>query len=128
MDDISLLQPVSVHPVELLRTPNMRKKTCLLTFIFLVNSIVYTGLSYMSANLGVSDYLAFAISGLVEAPSCILAWYAMEKWGRRYSILITMIVVGMCCVGNVFVPDGIVSLIYSSVHYILRVMHFYRIF
>lgn len=95
----------NVHPMRLLRTSNMRKKTLLITLIWMANSVVYTGLSYMSANLGISDYLAFAISGLVEAPSCLLAWYAMEKWGRRWTTFITMLIVGLCCIGNVLVPE-----------------------
>ena len=35
----------------------------------LVNAIVYNGLSFYSANLGVNSYLGFFISAAVEVPT-----------------------------------------------------------
>lgn len=89
----------------LIQTPNMRKKTTIITFNWLSNAVVYNGLSYMCANLGVSDYLAFFISGLVEIPSYIIVWYAMQRWGRRWSLIITQLIGGFACVSTMFVPE-----------------------
>ena len=63
--------------LELLRYPNMRRKFCILTFLWLANSVAYNGLSYNSANIGVSDTLAFFINAIVEAPAYVLTWWAM---------------------------------------------------
>lgn len=100
------LQTQTVNPMKLWLTPNLRKKTILLSIIWWIVNIVYWSLSYLSVNMNINDYLAFSLSGLVEIPSCLVAWYAMEKWGRRWTILITMSLVGACCVANGFVPEG----------------------
>ncbi|GAB6032575.1 hypothetical protein CHUAL_011464 [Chamberlinius hualienensis] len=92
-------------PFVLYKTPNMRKKMLLINLIWVINAIVYHMLSYMSAKLGVSDYLAFALLGLVETPSCLLSWWAMQRWGRRLTTFVAMLVVGIVCMANGFVPE-----------------------
>ena len=72
----------------------------------LVNAIVYNGLSFYSANLGVNSYLGFFISAAVEVPSYFMGWYAMDKWGRRRILFFTMVtggISGICCI---LVPIG----------------------
>lgn len=92
--------------LELLRYPNMRRKFCILTFLWLANSVAYNGLSYNSSNLGVSDTLAFFINAIVEAPAYILTWWAMGKWGRRWPVCLTMLLGGLACCCCMLVPEG----------------------
>ena len=71
-----------------------------------MNAIVYNGLSFYSANLGVNSYLGFFISAAVEVPSYFMGWYAMDKWGRRWILFATMVtggISGICCI---LVPIG----------------------
>ena len=71
-----------------------------------MNAIVYNGLSFYSANLGVNSYLGFFISAAVEVPSYFMGWYAMDKWGRRWILFFTMVtggISGICCI---LVPIG----------------------
>ena len=92
--------------LELMRLPNMRRKFCILTFLWLANSVAYNGLSYNSSNLGVSDTLAFFINAIVEAPAYILTWWAMGRWGRRWPVCLTMLLGGLACCCCMFVPEG----------------------
>lgn len=92
--------------LELMRYPNMRRKFCILTFLWLANSVAYNGLSYNSANLGVSDTLAFFINAIVEAPAYVLTWWAMGRWGRRWPVCLTMLLGGLACCCCMFVPEG----------------------
>ena len=86
--------------------PNIRKKFLIITFSWTANAIVYNGLSYNATDLGVSDYLAFFISAVVEVPSYFIVMYTMERWGRRLSLCATMLLGGLACVSCILVPKG----------------------
>ncbi|KAJ8673336.1 hypothetical protein QAD02_004598, partial [Eretmocerus hayati] len=99
---------ISATPMDLLTNPNIRKKFFILAFDWVANAVVYNGLSYNTTNLGVSDYLAFFIGGVVEIPSYIVTWYAMDRIGRRWVLCMTMMLGGVACVSCMFVPEDAV--------------------
>ncbi|KAK9305048.1 hypothetical protein QLX08_003746 [Tetragonisca angustula] len=100
--------PPAATPMDLIRNPNIRKKFFILAFDWVANAVVYNGLSYNATNLGVSDYLAFFIGGLVEIPSYVITWYAMDRLGRRWVLCLTMLLGGVACVSCMFVPEDAV--------------------
>ncbi|XP_076629444.1 organic cation transporter 1 [Colletes latitarsis] len=100
--------PPAATPMDLVRNPNIRKKFFILAFDWVANAVVYNGLSYNTTNLGVSDYLAFFIGGLVEIPSYVITWYAMDRLGRRWVLCLTMLLGGVACVSCMFVPEDAV--------------------
>ncbi|XP_014219126.1 organic cation transporter 1-like [Copidosoma floridanum] len=106
--DSRLQQSISATPMDLLTNPNIRKKFFILAFDWVANAVVYNGLSYNTTNLGVSDYLAFFIGGVVEIPSYIVTWYAMDRLGRRWVLCMTMLLGGVACVSCMFVPEDAV--------------------
>ncbi|XP_076239477.1 organic cation transporter 1 [Calliopsis andreniformis] len=106
--DEERLPPAGATPMDLIRNPNIRKKFFILAFDWVANAVVYNGLSYNATNLGVSDYLAFFIGGLVEIPSYVITWYAMDRLGRRWVLCLTMLLGGLACVSCMFVPEDAV--------------------
>ncbi|XP_023287822.1 organic cation transporter 1 isoform X5 [Orussus abietinus] len=100
--------PPSATPMDLITNPNIRKKFLILAFDWVANAVVYNGLSYNTTNLGVSDYLAFFIGGIVEIPSYVITWYAMDRIGRRWVLCLTMLLGGLACVSCMFVPEDAV--------------------
>ncbi|XP_029674621.1 carcinine transporter-like isoform X3 [Formica exsecta] len=100
--------PSSATPMDLITNPNIRKKFFILAFDWVANAVVYNGLSYNTTNLGVSDYLAFFIGGIVEIPSYFITWYAMDRLGRRWVLCVTMMLGGLACVSCMFVPEDAV--------------------
>ncbi|EZA57336.1 hypothetical protein DMN91_002573 [Ooceraea biroi] len=98
--------PPSATPMDLITNPNIRKKFFILAFDWVANAVVYNGLSYNTTNLGVSDYLAFFIGGIVEIPSYFITWYAMDRLGRRWVLCVTMLLGGLACVSCMFVPEA----------------------
>ncbi|XP_051168668.1 organic cation transporter 1-like isoform X1 [Leptopilina boulardi] len=100
--------PPSATPMDLITNPNIRKKFFILAFDWVANAVVYNGLSYNTTNLGVSDYLAFFIGGIVEIPSYVITWYAMDRIGRRWVLCLTMLLGGLACVSCMFVPEDAV--------------------
>lgn len=44
--------------------------------------------------------------GIVEIPSYIITWWAMDRFGRRSVLCITMLLGGLACVSCMFVPES----------------------
>lgn len=91
--------------VDLLRTPNMRKKSLIMFFEWFVASLVYYGLSLNTAALVGDEYVNFVLSGAVEIPGYILCVFTMNYLGRRLSLALTMILAGVACVGAGFIQN-----------------------
>eukprot|EP00057_Strongylocentrotus_purpuratus_P021880 XP_011676354.1 PREDICTED: organic cation transporter protein [Strongylocentrotus purpuratus] len=86
----------------------MRLRTISLICIWMVNSMVYNGLSLNSSNLGTNDYLAFAISAGVEIPAFIMDVFIIEYFGRKPSLIFCMLLGGVACVSTAFITPGVV--------------------
>ncbi|CAK1591347.1 unnamed protein product [Parnassius mnemosyne] len=104
-DDQELQEDCKASILDLFRYPNIRKNFFILTFDWLSLGVIYNGLSYNTSNLGVNDYLAFFIGGVVELPSYIIAWHCMERFGRRWVLCIFMCIGGLACLSCVLVPE-----------------------
>lgn len=89
---------------DLFRYPNLRRKSILLFFNWLVNSGTYYGLSWHVANLGGNDYINFLISGLVEVPAYTFLIFTLNRWGRKIILCGCMLVSGVALLGILFVP------------------------
>ena len=64
--------------------------------------MVYYGLGLSTSNLGVDDYLASVISGVIEFPSYVYCITAMQYVGRRINLSGNMLVGGVACVITAF--------------------------
>ncbi|XP_071954784.1 organic cation transporter protein-like [Antedon mediterranea] len=92
--------------VDLFRTPNLRKKSLNLFYNWMVNSLVYYGLSLGTSNMGVNDYLAMFVSGAVELPAVVFCLLTASRFGRGRTISFVMIVGGLACFATVFLEKG----------------------
>lgn len=84
--------------LNLLRTPNMRKKTLNLYFCWFVNSFIYFGLSLNTNDLGGNPFINFFIAGAIEFPAYIVSIFIIRIFGRRKPQMATMVIGGMACV------------------------------
>ncbi|XP_003706502.1 organic cation transporter protein [Megachile rotundata] len=96
----------SYGAVDLLKTPNLRKKTLNVCLNWFANSIVYYGLSLNSGNLVGNPFLMLFLSALVELPAYILICLVMDRTGRRCLVSSFMLVGGVCCILASTIPTG----------------------
>ncbi|KAG7207391.1 hypothetical protein KM043_009046 [Ampulex compressa] len=89
---------------DLFRYPNLRRKSILLFFNWLVNSGTYYGLSWHASNLGGNDYVNFVISGLVEVPAYTFLIFTLNRWGRKIILCGCMLLSGIALLATLFVP------------------------
>lgn len=67
---------------------------------------MFYGLSLNSTNLNGNKYLNFILVCLVEIPGLSLAWIAMNKIGRRWSLGGSLLICAVMCVAGSFVTIG----------------------
>ncbi|XP_017009273.2 organic cation transporter protein [Drosophila takahashii] len=103
-DELTASQPAATV-FDLLRYPNLRRKTLLIFFDWFVNSGVYYGLSWNTNNLGGNQLVNFMISGAVEIPGYVLLLFTLNRWGRRSILCGTMMIAGVSLLATIFVPS-----------------------
>ncbi|XP_054091844.1 organic cation transporter protein [Zeugodacus cucurbitae] len=94
----------AVSVFDLLRYPNLRRKTLLIFFDWFVNSGTYYGLSWNTNALGDNMLLNFVISGAVEIPAFTFLLFTLNRWGRRTILCGCMLVAGCALLLTIFVP------------------------
>eukprot|EP00057_Strongylocentrotus_purpuratus_P023296 XP_011677770.1 PREDICTED: organic cation transporter protein-like [Strongylocentrotus purpuratus] len=93
--------------VDLFRTRTACLRTLNLIFSWMVNVMVYNGLSLNTSNLGVNDYVAFTISGAVEIPAYLLTIFTVEYFGRKPSLVTLVLLGGVACLTTAAIPEGV---------------------
>ncbi|CAG0912734.1 unnamed protein product [Notodromas monacha] len=91
--------------MDLFLTPNMRKKTLLVTFNWFANETAYVGLSYYGPAMGDNEYMSFFLSSLVEIPSYLACWFLMDVLGRRWPMSVAMMIGGVAAIFTVAIPE-----------------------
>ncbi|XP_066583217.1 organic cation transporter protein isoform X2 [Prorops nasuta] len=89
---------------DLFRYPNLRRKSILLFFNWLVNSGTYYGLSWHASDLGGNDYINFLISGFVEVPAYTFLIFTLNRWGRKIILCGCMLISGISLLATLIIP------------------------
>ncbi|XP_071816093.1 organic cation transporter protein-like isoform X3 [Apostichopus japonicus] len=92
---------------DLFKSKDLRFKIPNIVFNWMINALVYFGLSLSTSSLGGNNYVAFFISGAVEIPAYLLSIPAIESsLGRRGSIVLFEVIGGAACILTAFTPLG----------------------
>nr|XP_046273859.1 solute carrier family 22 member 13 isoform X2 [Scatophagus argus] len=90
--------------VDLVRTPQMRKRAIILFYIWFVNVLVYYGLSLGVSRLGTNLYLTQFVFGLIEIPARSLVLLVLPC-SRRLSQSGFLATGGLACLLMLAVPE-----------------------
>jgi len=85
--------------VTLFATPQMRKRTVVIFFSWMVVAMVYYGLSFNTKNIGGDIYVNNFISGFAEVVACVVIIPALSRYGRVKIYSGTFILGGISCIG-----------------------------
>ncbi|KAJ7376146.1 hypothetical protein OS493_036752 [Desmophyllum pertusum] len=81
--------------LDLFRTPKLRKRIIICSFNWFVNALVYFGLTLNVKNLAGDMYVNFFILIIIELPSALLAWFCLQRFGRRIPYCAFMLIGGV---------------------------------
>lgn len=89
---------------DLFRTPNLRKNTLILMYLWFSCAVLYQGLIMHVGATGANLYLDFFYSSLVEFPAAFIILAIIDRIGRIYPIAASNLVTGAACLLMIFIP------------------------
>ncbi|XP_028709587.1 solute carrier family 22 member 19-like [Peromyscus leucopus] len=97
-------------PLDVFRTPNLRKRICLLSFVRFVSLISVSGLlthfQYLSSNV----FLLQCLYGMLSIPANVLGKFSINHIGRRTTQMIFMSLLGISILATIFLPQEMQTL------------------
>nr|XP_046487141.1 organic cation transporter protein-like [Neodiprion pinetum] len=97
--------------LDLLRYPNIRKRSLILAIIWFLNNCTYYGLSWNTANLAGSVHVNSAIAAFVELPAIAFLVFTVDKCRRKVVLGTCMMLSSVSLLSTVFVPHDMVWLV-----------------
>ncbi|XP_014786493.1 organic cation transporter protein isoform X2 [Octopus bimaculoides] len=92
--------------IDLLKTPRRAMITTNIWFNWLVNSMLYYGVTLNSVDMSGNRYINFFMMSAVEIPSNILGCITFKWFGHRKPLCFFMVFGGINCIVSNFVPTG----------------------
>ncbi|XP_068680010.1 solute carrier family 22 member 15-like isoform X2 [Montipora foliosa] len=93
-------------PIDLVRTPRLRKRTIIFWFCWMVQCMVIYGFLFNLSDLAGNPYMNVLWTYGGDAVGVFLGWITIQKFGRRIPCCIFMIVGGVACLAVVAVPKN----------------------
>lgn len=82
--------------VDLVRTPNMRKKTICMCFNWFVCGLSFFGIAQYIGQMKGDIFSNVAISAAMELPGTILCIWTMKRFGRKKTLFVSNTLSGIC--------------------------------
>ncbi|XP_068231490.1 organic cation transporter protein-like isoform X2 [Palaemon carinicauda] len=107
-DDMdSMADARNVSMLDVIRRPILCIRIISMFYIWIVVTLVYYGLSMNAVALGESSspsapFVDFILTSLVEIPGYSLSWLCMSWFGRRWTMIMSLILAGISCGGAGF--------------------------
>ncbi|XP_031621351.1 organic cation transporter protein isoform X2 [Contarinia nasturtii] len=82
--------------LDLFRTPNMRSKTLCMCFNWLVCGMCFFGVAQYIGESDGDIFKNVMVSAALEIPGTILCIYTMKKFGRKWTLIFSNTITGIC--------------------------------
>ncbi|XP_070534531.1 organic cation transporter protein-like [Ptychodera flava] len=102
--------------LDLFKTPKLRSRTLNLCFNWFTNSFVYYGITFNTDTLHANPYISSAIVAAADIPAALPSWWAVQKYGRRWPLCLSMALCGLFLSGSAFVnnPTALIVLVAAA--------------
>uniref|UniRef100_A0A8C5IH14 Solute carrier family 22 member 13 n=1 Tax=Junco hyemalis TaxID=40217 RepID=A0A8C5IH14_JUNHY len=92
--------------LDLFRKKHLLKVTLIMSCAWFVNSFVYYGLSLNVTNFGLDIYLTQLAFGAVEIPARFACIFTLQRFGRRKTQAVLLVLSGLVCLIITGIPEG----------------------
>ncbi|CAN7982282.1 unnamed protein product, partial [Ixodes pacificus] len=99
---------------DLFNKPEIRKNLLICTLCWVANNCAYYGLHINVTNMAGNEFLNFFLLAIIELPSYAVAWWAMERLGRRWSNVGFQLIVSGSCFASCLVKPGFWQPVFGS--------------
>ncbi|CAL1297540.1 unnamed protein product [Larinioides sclopetarius] len=79
---------------QMMKLPNLRKRTFKMIYLWFVNAFLYYAVAYSTSDLAGDPYVNCFLAGVVEIPARGLVFFGIKKWGRRPTLVLNMALAG----------------------------------
>lgn len=90
--------------LDLFKKPRLRKITILLILFYMAIALVFDGYVRNIESIGLNTFVAFTVASATEFPASTILTLILDRWGRRWLGLGTMVLCGICSFIASFLP------------------------
>ena len=92
------------NPLDLFKTKKTAIRTLVQGYAWIVNGMVYYGLSLAADDLGGSLYLNYILVNAIEFPAIVTAIHFCNRFGRKRTITCAILIGSISCITIAFIP------------------------
>ncbi|MEE6514308.1 hypothetical protein FKM82_022336 [Ascaphus truei] len=93
-------------PLDLFRTPEMRRRTLCFMLVWFALGFAFFGVALDLDNFGVSVFLVQVLFGAMDIPARLITGLSMSYIGRRVTQSVSLILAGLLILTNMFISKG----------------------
>ncbi|CAL1297541.1 unnamed protein product [Larinioides sclopetarius] len=92
---------------QMMKLPNLRKRTFKMIYLWFVNAFLYYAVAYSTSDLAGDPYVNCFLAGVVEIPARGLVFFGIKKWGRRPTLVLNMALAGAFFLADLAGPGDV---------------------
>lgn len=104
-------EEVQYPVIAALKSPILRYRLINCCYCFFTNALIYFGLSVYSSSLPGNKHMNLLYAGTIELPGNAATHYVLQRYGRKWSLIVSMITCSVACIATELLPDPMMKII-----------------